>query len=312
MPLPRIVGRQPKKPWPFFQSRTYWLSPTALRLPARSGVAPAPLSTWTAERRLGLERLLGATRQAIPTAELHALHEALGVIQLIAEEAPTPRNILVCTDSQSALSRLKEGPASQTERLPDQIWTHLREIGQRHRVDLQWVPGHAGVAGNEEADKIAGEAAAMDQDSVPITLAAAKCQLKRHLGKEWVESTRQLNIPSTGPRLSLDYNDTVGPGRVRPPDKLGLSRREGVALARIRTGHSPALKAYREWIQLEADPHCEACGGVDREDAKHLLTSCPASALLRHEMFGREDPTLKEVFADPVGVVTYLRRLGRL
>jgi len=206
-----------------------------------------------------------------------------------------------CTDSLSALMRLKAGPASQTERLPDQVWSRLRRIGAHHRVDLQWVPGHAGIPGNEVADAIAGEAARMSQRRVPITLGAAKARLKAHLGREWTESQRH----------SQHYQIT-GPGRIRLADKLGLTREEGVALARLRVDESPMLRAWQHRVGREEDPNCQKCDDGVPEDAEHLLTGCPASARLRRQIFGRDDPTLREVFGDPDGVVALFRRLGRL
>ncbi|XP_043194729.1 uncharacterized protein LOC122366479 [Amphibalanus amphitrite] len=247
------------------------------------------------------------------TAELIALRETLKYIESILTDQDPALNIQLCTDSLSSLMRLREGPANQTERVADQVWLSLRRLGRRHRVDLQWVPGHAGVAGNEIADAVAREAAELLQDGTPITFAAAKSLLKRHVSREWVESTRHSRpAPATRPHLSHDYHDVVGPGRVRLADRLGLSRREGTALARLRTGHSPALQAYRHFIGAEEDDGCPTCDGGVREDAEHLLTSCPATARVRHDVFGREDPTLREVFADPCRVIEFLRRLGRL
>ncbi|KAF0307743.1 ATP-dependent RNA helicase DDX51 [Amphibalanus amphitrite] len=114
------------------------------------------------------------------TAELIALRETLKYIESILTDQDPALNIQLCTDSLSSLMRLREGPANQTERVADQVWLSLRRLGRRHRVDLQWVPGHAGVAGNEIADAVAREAAELLQDGTPITFAAAKSLLKRH------------------------------------------------------------------------------------------------------------------------------------
>ena len=234
-------------------------------------------------------------------AELHALNEALKYLE---DRAPTDERqctIRICTDSQSALTRLKEGPADQREKLPDEIWKRLKKIGRRHRVDMQWVPGHAGVEENEIADEVAKQAASLPQNKVPINLNAAKARLKLHLGREWVEGNR-----------STQHYDIVGPGRIKPGDKLGLSRADSVTLARMRTGKSMLLRSFRHAIGLEQDPTCQDCDDGEPEDLAHLMTECPQKDRMRHQIFGRHDPTLAEAFADPDVVLAYLRRVGRL
>ena len=104
----------------------------------------------------------------------------------------------------------------------------------------------------------------------------------------------------------------VGPTRVKRGDKMGFSRMESVAMTRLRTGHSTMLRAYRHRIGLDDDPECSDCDDGVPEDATHLLMWCPAGSLARHRVFGRSDPTLKEVFTDAGRVLEYLRRLGSL
>ncbi len=38
------------------------------------------------------------------------------------------------------------------------LWERLDALAARHRIEWHWVPGHAGVPGNERADRLANEA----------------------------------------------------------------------------------------------------------------------------------------------------------
>ena len=61
--------------------------------------------------------------------------------------------ISICSDSQAALKALQA--ARTTSPLVRQCQKALNDIPTRHAVGLYWVPGHAGVRGNEMADKLA-------------------------------------------------------------------------------------------------------------------------------------------------------------
>jgi ribonuclease HI len=38
------------------------------------------------------------------------------------------------------------------------LWQQLDELAARHEIEWRWVPGHAGVPGNERVDRLANEA----------------------------------------------------------------------------------------------------------------------------------------------------------
>jgi len=58
----------------------------------------------------------------------------------------------ICSDSQAALKALQA--AETTSPLVRQCQQALNDISTRHAVGLYWIPGHAGVRGNEITDKV--------------------------------------------------------------------------------------------------------------------------------------------------------------
>ena len=69
------------------------------------------------------------------------------------------RNISICSDSQAALKALQA--VRTTSPLVYQCQKALNDISARHVVGLYWVPGHAGVRGNEIADGLARGSSAL-------------------------------------------------------------------------------------------------------------------------------------------------------
>jgi ribonuclease HI len=66
--------------------------------------------------------------------------------EIEAQDRPE-KYISICSDSQTALKALKA--AKTTSPLVRQCQQALNDISARHAVRLYWVPGHAGVRGNE-------------------------------------------------------------------------------------------------------------------------------------------------------------------
>ena len=83
-------------------------------------------------------------------AELIAIREALS--KLTTEDLSSVTEVRICTDSKSALQTLEARPAKQTEAIPIAIWESLLDLQERTHITFQWVPGHAGLQGNDMSD----------------------------------------------------------------------------------------------------------------------------------------------------------------
>ena len=92
------------------------------------------------------------------------------------------KRILTCSDSQAALKALS-GP-KVTSRLVAECLDALFTLASLNEVTLVWVPGHQGILGNEQADKLARQASAMPILVPEPALGIPKC-LAREAIKNW-------------------------------------------------------------------------------------------------------------------------------
>ncbi len=136
---------------------------------------------------------------------------------------PSHAAAVICTDSQSLLKAIQSGSADTTD---------LRRMLNKRagKTTLFWIPDHQGIAGNEEADAFAKQAAAIyDAAPRPVSFAAASALIRRTL----------TDPPPCHYRTKEVYTKTLS----WPADCRAVSsRRDAVLLARLRAGHTPSLR----------------------------------------------------------------------
>ena len=229
-------------------------------------------------------------------AELVALLSALQHLQDNPQHTQLP--IVCCTDSQSALAALREGPQAQRSPLGASVWAALAKLASpTRRVFLQWVPSHCGIEGNERADSVAKEAAALPQEQVPVDVttvhrAAARAARERAIA-EWPEGW---------------YRSLMG-DRMPPPVTAG-DRSSAVDVHQLRAGHWSGSCQYLHRIGRNPTNDCRQCSDsgcpagrciVCREEADtphHILLRCPALMERRLRRLGTICPTPQEVRDD--------------
>jgi ribonuclease HI len=112
----------------------------------------------------------GADQKEISGAEAHTTNNRMELTAVIRalEALRRPIAVRVYTDSEYVRRGITEWLAAwkargwlTAERKPvknQDLWQRLEELVVPHRIEWHWVPGHAGVEGNERVDRLANEA----------------------------------------------------------------------------------------------------------------------------------------------------------
>ena len=189
-------------------------------------------------------------------AEVHALKAAT---ELLIEEDCNQQNIVLLSDSLSALQSLTNGP---TDFRTQQLHNSLRTLSDNNRVVLQWVPAHVGIAGNETADRLAKAAAKLPQPHFSTTYKEVKTVLKQKQKSAW-------RLRNNGFDPQKDQINT-------------LDRRTQTAIFRLHTGHC-GLRKHLKRLGLTDSAHCEC--GFEEPSPEHILQTCPHLETVRQQFW---------------------------
>ncbi|XP_073979064.1 uncharacterized protein [Rhodnius prolixus] len=215
-------------------------------------------------------------------AEMYALYKALSLIHGISGR------IVVCTDSKSSMDSLRD--LYSEESIIQDIHTMLYTLKlSGTEVIFMWVPGHSGITGNVEADRLAKLATVMPPTVERCCTSAVVTECARKCWQVWQDEWRDVS----------DNKLRLIKESVRSWDSsIRDNRREEVVVARLRIGHSRLTHGYLMCRQLP--PLCETCNTLLTVD--HILVSC--SRYKRHRKLHKIPPTVIEALGDDHLVVS--------
>lgn len=171
---------------------------------------------------------------------------------------------LICTDSLSVIKALENRKISSVWR--DEIGNLYKQaIGNGTTVTFLWIPGHAGIAGNERADREAKRA--IEDSSLHITELDIK-DMKNHIKNKSLAEWNSKWHSTSGNHLREVKNSVL-------PYKASFTgrRKDDVTLARLRIGHTKLTHSYL--LEKKDPPVCTWCN--DRLSIKHLIENCPGT-----------------------------------
>ena len=179
---------------------------------------------------------------------------------------------LFLTDSQSALSILSSAPSYLLPESLWNVWSLVSSLSNNTTLSFQWVPGHAGLLGNENADLLAKAGAYPPTDAIPCPLLPVVAKVRYFPYHSWRRHIFHSCMNHQVPKVSSE--------------ELLLSRPIRCELSRLRChGRSLLLSSYLHRISRKENSACSACGHP-LQDLNHLLLDCPASDSLRKSIFG--------------------------
>ena len=254
------------------------------------------------------EQCRGDTQWSVPAGRWTSSYRAEQVAFLAAVEdavgAPKPvRSVRICTDSLSLVMFLRKGAGRPSPDTLTKIWTGLNKLSrQRKNVQVVWIPGHADIAGNEQADGAANAGRNLPQHPVKIDLPSAKVAIRSVCRKKWSGTYHTTVPPEHTHRRATD-------GRCLKYQRE-WSRRDQVLLHQLRANRCPLLQATLfRWNRPDTDGLCPECGVA--EDTEHVICDCPKYQAARSALLGHI-PALTVLQSDPDAVLMFMRRTGLL
>ncbi len=172
---------------------------------------------------------------------------------------------VICTDSQSLLKAIQSGSADTKD---------LRRMVKKRagKTTLLWIPGHHGIAGNEEVNAWDKEVEAItDGAPRPVPFATGSALIHRTL----------TDPPPCHCRTKEVYTKTFS-----WPTDCRLSPRGAKLFSSpvYEPFTAPLLKAYANQLDTTVDPKCPSCG-EEPQTVEHWLQRCPNAVALRHQLF---------------------------
>ena len=209
-------------------------------------------------------------------AEMQAILAALAATTTkYKNSASHPKNLVIFSDSQSALQTLENWIPS-ADHITTDILSAVNQLASYDiKTTLQWIPGHIDIRGNERADRLAKSGATMSQPHIPTNMRTVKHIIHNNCKQHWMDSW------ASNPTGRSLYTHLPKPN---PGDHINsLCRRDQCTIFRLRTGHI-TLNKHLHRVTADHTPYCMHCNRQEEETVKHHLLDCSALKDLRKNL----------------------------
>ena len=228
---------------------------------------------------------------SIFTAELYAIKVAL-----MSLKPSCKISCVIYTDSRSALQALQG--QSDTGLVKDIIELLMVLSKRSISITFCWVPGHAGIPGNEAADEAAKAAVKLEnisREDIPLSDVKSfiKSKFRDKWRSDWEKRTEIVKLREISPKI-------------RPnPDNYGLGWRDAWKVTRLRIGHTHLTDSYK--LTGEERPWCIEC--EEPITVRHLLLECGNNIQSRLEYYDHQTTSIRDLLSKKENVLKVLKFL---
>ena len=187
--------------------------------------------------------------------------ELAGIVRALTEASRTSlscKHIWIFTDNQAAIRnsyKLIPHPGHQISLQIQQLTMPLLDSDMDLQLHLHWVPGHPGVQGNDEADRLAQQAAEYPQPTQDsyLSLSKLKTQIRLAALLAWHKYGTKLQPPRQGRHYRSIYIHHPTPHPV--PHFFMLNTLQLATVTQLRLGHG-YFKSYLSRLDENVSGSC--------------------------------------------------------
>ncbi|XP_035204893.1 uncharacterized protein LOC118179840 [Stegodyphus dumicola] len=203
------------------------------------------------------------------------------------------RKFIIYSDSLNALESINTNTSHPL--LLEILKAHLRLRNAGYYIAYCWVPGHAGIKGNELADIAAKSANITSENDVPFT--DIRNYIRTKVLFRWQEfwECQTLNkLRQVKPNLV--YWESRG------------NRKEDVLLTRLRIGHCKLIHQFL--LKGDNEPICGTCNVP--VSVNHILTCCPALSQKREFYINSTNVNLTDLIGRKphINLISFLKDIS--
>jgi len=209
------------------------------------------------------------------------MYAILACVYKIQFQSRPEKYVSICSDIRADLRALQA--FRTTSALVQQCQKALHDISTRHAVGMYWVPGHAGVRGNEIADELARDGCALKFVGPEPGLGVSRQDIRRRI-RRWLVNQHWVRWRAVGDTQRQARELISGLYLGAKARFLSFNRTQSRAVTGLHTGHN-TIWTHLHLRGLSGSPLCRRCG-AEEETSAHILCECEALASLRHAYLG--------------------------